>query len=1288
MLSRKTPMEAAKRSSIHMRLGGLAKAQHAVGADGTRVLNVLEQLREACLAQADSPTKRGTKTAKRGDRSPGGRNQRTGSRERSASGGGGVLPYTVEDVDVLTDWVQDAMETIAAQKNAAREEVNMKTQFSKILDQSTQEYMLQMFTSNKIGRSNRTTSEQGGDGASSSRGGADAQTRVVGQLILCSPTAPQDTLQTTKAEHTLGRVRVVAGWMLKKGDTNKLWTNTSVRRRFFVLQGSVLKYYKSDTDLAKSAAPMRTIDLQAVVMMRATSDETAPAFTFDLEVRLQSSGTSRTFLFCPVGRNPVKLAWIARIAASVPTGCVAESIRTINESATLRGSMVGDVEGEDGGDEPAVGETNGNDSSGRSGLHGLAERAGAGLRGTSNRFDRIRSSMRMVGTGRNAAAPASTIASDLLTGWVFKKGETSKRWMNSSVKRRFFVLQGHYLKYFASDLDLDQSAPIKAIDLLHATALNFSVDDTAPAFALDLTVQLQSGYSRTFVFVPLGDRSTKLRWARAIANRLDRAAVSDALHAAVQELDGKEAMDPALPHVDSMDSSASAGVRGARAVTIERLHGNVSSHTGWMFKKGDTQKPWKNASIKRRFFSLENAVLSYYATEEDYTSGAAPLNAISMDQVLLLRYTNDPTAPPLAMDMQVPASAVEFRDRSTDGRAGNLQQKLKPRRGRMPRRHHDRTFVLSPAGEDWTKKNWGSVLCRVVPREVVSPALLTACSAMGEHEVDLDDIADRETTVSFHASAALPPLPPSDQTPHTPTPTLVQSGRKSQTGAAVATNSSGNGVDGTISSAGASVAFASDGSGDSDVAEGEKISDQFIDDGDDEDHFDETGSTLVKKPSSGVRKSRGRRSLSDEEVLQRWLQKLCGMSPQDSRLGPLLFSVKRLDEWDFDVFEVAKLTESPLLVVCMPLFSGYDLLNKFQIAEVTLERYLTQVQGAYRDNPYHNATHAADVTQTMNFFLSRGGLASAAQLSEDMLLGSIIAAVVHDVGHVGVNNQFLVSTGHELAIRYNDRSPMENMHCATAFELMRAEGCDILASLTHGQRMQVRRTILGMVLATDNAMHTEFLAKFNSKVDQDGLDLDEQDDQILTLQIALHAADVSNPAKPQSVYYQWKDRIMEEFYQQGDQERELGMQVTPFLDRTKPIPEHKFQSGFINGIVLPLYEAFSKVEGLNIDIVLQNLKANLRVFQNAIAADSTASIASTATASSLPRPASAATATPMQAPPRNTKRQSTRIGGAISAKFSSFLRKPKGGNYGDALSSRTSGDLDGVSSRSSPTPVR
>ena len=36
----------------------------------------------------------------------------------------------------------------------------------------------------------------------------------------------------------------------------------------------------------------------------------------------------------------------------------------------------------------------------------------------------------------------------------------------------------------------------------------------------------------------------------------------------------------------------------------------------------------------------------------------------------------------------------------------------------------------------------------------------------------------------------------------------------------------------------------------------------------------------------------------------------------------------------------------------------------------------------------------------------------------------------------------------------------------------------------------------------------------------------------LLLQIVLHSADVSNPAKSMDIYMEWTDRVMKEFYDQ------------------------------------------------------------------------------------------------------------------------------------------------------------
>ena len=47
----------------------------------------------------------------------------------------------------------------------------------------------------------------------------------------------------------------------------------------------------------------------------------------------------------------------------------------------------------------------------------------------------------------------------------------------------------------------------------------------------------------------------------------------------------------------------------------------------------------------------------------------------------------------------------------------------------------------------------------------------------------------------------------------------------------------------------------------------------------------------------------------------------------------------------------------------------------------------------------------------------------------------------------------------------------------------------------------------------------------------------------------VHCSDLSNPTKPLDIYRQWVDRIMEEFFRQGDKERSSGMEISPMCDR-------------------------------------------------------------------------------------------------------------------------------------------
>lgn len=47
----------------------------------------------------------------------------------------------------------------------------------------------------------------------------------------------------------------------------------------------------------------------------------------------------------------------------------------------------------------------------------------------------------------------------------------------------------------------------------------------------------------------------------------------------------------------------------------------------------------------------------------------------------------------------------------------------------------------------------------------------------------------------------------------------------------------------------------------------------------------------------------------------------------------------------------------------------------------------------------------------------------------------------------------------------------------------------------------------------------------------------------------IHLSDLSNPTKPIELYQNWNQRILEEYWRQGDRERDLGLEISPMCDR-------------------------------------------------------------------------------------------------------------------------------------------
>merc|ERR1712038_1560207 len=95
----------------------------------------------------------------------------------------------------------------------------------------------------------------------------------------------------------------------------------------------------------------------------------------------------------------------------------------------------------------------------------------------------------------------------------------------------------------------------------------------------------------------------------------------------------------------------------------------------------------------------------------------------------------------------------------------------------------------------------------------------------------------------------------------------------------------------------------------------------------------------------------------------------------------------------------------------------------------------------------------------------------------------------------------------------------------------------------------------------------------------------------------VHCADLSNPTKPLECYKVWVGRIMEEFFQQGDKEREAGLDISPMCDRYNATVE-KSQVGFIGYIVHPLWETWADLVHPDAQDILDTLEDNRDWYQS------------------------------------------------------------------------------------------
>mmetsp|Transcript_13410 Transcript_13410/g.15565 ORF Transcript_13410/g.15565 Transcript_13410/m.15565 type:complete len:348 (-) Transcript_13410:77-1120(-) len=281
-----------------------------------------------------------------------------------------------------------------------------------------------------------------------------------------------------------------------------------------------------------------------------------------------------------------------------------------------------------------------------------------------------------------------------------------------------------------------------------------------------------------------------------------------------------------------------------------------------------------------------------------------------------------------------------------------------------------------------------------------------------------------------------------------------------------------------------------------------------------------------------------------------------------------------LKNWDMNVFTLAEETNNmPLSCLFMLMLKERNYLTHFSINNKTLFHFCSEIENKYNsDLPYHNNIHAADVLNSAYYLLFVMDMSKS--LTPLQCLAGLFACAVHDLGHPGRTPRFLIRSKNHLALLYNDRSILEQMHCAEAFRILAIKRNDFLTDLPMESYLDFRKLVIHAVLATDLNEHFETITKLKSLKAPSLVDV--KDNPSFILEVCVKVSDLGHAAKTWELHKMWSMRIQDEFFLQGDEEKQLGFEVSPFMDRCWPRKAEN-QLGFFRFIAMPMYDALSQV---------------------------------------------------------------------------------------------------------------
>jgi hypothetical protein len=198
-----------------------------------------------------------------------------------------------------------------------------------------------------------------------------------------------------------------------------------------------------------------------------------------------------------------------------------------------------------------------------------------------------------------------------------------------------------------------------------------------------------------------------------------------------------------------------------------------------------------------------------------------------------------------------------------------------------------------------------------------------------------------------------------------------------------------------------------------------------------------------------------------------------------------------------------------------------------------------------------------------------------------------------------------------MALTYNDISCLENFHISTLYKILKQSEHDIFSNVDIKQYNYIRKRIVNMILATDMAIHGKVMAYIQNKITFttstggnnvlriiSGNDKTKFDEQQAVLDYFIHSADLAHNTKPFEISLQWVELLSNEFWLQGDREKEINLPIS-FLCNRIDTDVPKSQVGFIKGFIIPTFDVLIKMFP-SLDYTVENAKKNINEWQKRV----------------------------------------------------------------------------------------